>query len=423
MNDVSSSEILRRQYRLNSFQDEDLTDENKTQLVLNSIELLELLNSKTPESTFINAAITLDNNISAMNQQEINSFSEFYPFNEILDLIITSHNENLQEYLFHSLHLMTQGQDFIPEDLISPINLVYLLVFLDFPRLSSYSFYLLSLLCEENDKLYEVLCEQGLLTKFFGKQYDEITSRFIRLLCFNLKSSEYQLQLIQIIKEMLASNLLVVIKDALKSYLTLFLNAKEQNVRENIHQISVFLIENFSQFVQLNDNEIISDYLNIISMMQNLPIEMIPYIFQLFQKDSIDIIRSSSNILIMQSSNWSEKVDVDQLFKVLLSKIESDIPIDCKRIFFIALLKYGKPRHFMKPDFIQKIINFSEFPTCTESCLKAILMILSSEAPKTPYELFGEQSEELCKIVSDAFENDTEESTLIAQQILKYFED
>lgn len=417
----SSSESLRRQNRISPCKNVD--SEIESELVLNSIQLLNYLDFDSNESTFSNTAVALYYNINQMQADEIDLFSAYFPFTEFFDIIINTENEEVQQFLFLSFCMMIETSNFNPEDIILPINLLLLLTFLDIPTLSECSINLLTILCEYEKKLYLILCEQGLLKKFIGKTITEIESNFIRHLSLYVKSSEFQIELASIVLQMFESNMIVVIHDGLKSYFSLFLNASSDEVRNYLCQISTFLVENFHKFVDFNDSSLISDYLDIIAYIEKLSDSFIPYAFELLNYDDIDIARAASNIFTIQFDNWSEKVDVDGLFEILLSKFDLDISVDCERIFFTTLLTYSDVNHMVIPQMISRIVKFAAFEKCTTFCLKAISLIFSTlDSVDDAGDLFGDLADEVYRIASDVYQNGNDESSDIACEILSFLD-
>lgn len=418
--EISFNNKLRQESRL--INHDDVINENKSALVDSSINLLEIFNQSVTDDELYKSLSNLYHNIEHMQCDEINSFSRYFPFTQIFELIIDHENEDIQEILFYSFCLMIRGINFEPDTIISSMNLLFLLLVLNHPKFSVCSFFFLSFLCQIKPNLGIVLCDQGLLDNFSKKPFDVIQSQFILILCLNVKKAEYQIQLSSLILKMFESDSLLIIDDALKSYLSLFLRSNgNESVIEKVHQISVFLVENFEKFLQLNDLNVVHDYLDIIANIKDLPDELIPYIFQLLNNESLKIVRSSSNVFAAQSSNWIEKVDVDLLYEILLSKFELDVSIDCERVIFTTLLKYGKVKHLILPQMISRLVKFLTFEKCSLICLNAILQVLTKSGIKA-VDLFGDLLTDVYSLVSEQFQNGSDEIFEVASQILIFLD-
>lgn len=409
---------LRRKNRLTLNNENLSTEENQTPLVLTSIELLQILDQEYTDKELYNTITILYQNITQMQEAEINSFSKQFPYQEIFNLIIDYENLEIQEALFWCFCIMTRGTNFQVDDFISSFNLYLLLIFLDHPTFSICSTYFLSFLCAEHNNLCQVLCEYGLLDKFSNPPYNEYQSQFIELLCLHVKTAEFQIQLCSIVLSMFDTESIEIIDDALKSYMSLFIRTRNnESSAEKVQLISDYLVENFEKFMNLNNFSVICEYLDMIACIENLPEDLIPMIFDLFNNGSVKIARSCSNILSFQCKNWFEKVDVELLYKIVFSIFNSDVSIDDERVFLTVLLNYGNVQYFILPEMISRIVKFLSFDKCSLQCLNALLLILTTSG-KEPKELLGNLLDEVFSIVNDLYQTATDESFEIISQIL-----
>ena len=410
--------ILRRLDRLNKLKLNN-EDQNESENVINSVKLLDLYQNNHEIIPL------LYYNINNMNNSEINSFSYYFPYCDMLSLIIKIDDDNRKQLIFEIICIMIMGSEFDPYDFINPTILTILMISTDIPKFSPYSFFILSFLCKSNPKLIIVLCEQGLLQQLNKEPINCVKSQLILIISLYPQTQEIANEISTLIIKLLQSENLLICKDGLKSYLALKLNTQNESFRNVAETITEFIRNNIFTFLNITDPKFLSYFLNIMSTINKLSDNIIPKLFHIAiaYNENEKIVQACSNVFYVQYPNWNSScVDVDKLYSVFLPTIINS-PHRFQKLIFQTLLKYGDYEHFCNKQIIDLIIQFLESEEMIQYCLPALLLLLSTPNQDTniiSYILTFK--DDIIIALNNEIDNGTEESSLISIKILELVE-
>ncbi|OHT10653.1 hypothetical protein TRFO_04155 [Tritrichomonas foetus] len=429
------NENIRRLDRLLIFNNDYGSNTNNSQLVLNSINLLDLLKPPTPIQIVVESSKTMFNNIMNMKKEEVNAFSEQFPYLDIYNLILDCENEDLMEYLFLSICSMTKGYDFDPEDFISPSILMSLIIFTDNPKFSCFAFYLLSVLYLSCHTLIKIYDEYGIIHKLGIDPIDVTKAQFIRLACVFPRTEEICEKLPNLVIKLLCSNDENIIQDGLTACLALKLNCENEKFRLSAVPILEFVLNNLNRFVSIKSLKFQTKFLNFLASIDcEIPHSLIPFIFNILQikisgienengqKEFIndvednEIINACSFLLFSTYSKWKDFINIDNLFNLLLPRA-INAPIDHQRNLFYTLLTYSDYPHLIIPPMLEMIVNYLNYEQLSFPCMKALLNILMTA--ENPIELFGPLINDIITAISSDSIYENEEYASLANQIIE----
>lgn len=411
--DIASE--IRRNVRLDS------NTENESELVKLSTELLVSLQPDIEQPLFLQTIDSLIDNINSMEIDEINSFSANISYTVVFAMIQNSDNLNVQIKLFTFLCIMIKGKQFDPYEFIKPEPLIFLLLVLNNKSLAPYSFHILSELCNECDKLPLILLDHGILNHILSDEIDEIKSQLLFIFIRDIKNPELEIQFIPYIQMMIQSDIVEVVYNGIQSFLSLNLYSKDplapEDFKAEIQQLSSFFLSNFQHIFELNEEKTISQYLIILSTIDNLPVELAQPIMDLFSNESPKIVRSVADIFITQVVNWKESVDTNTLFQKLTPLFESAFSIHLEYLIYKTLLLYGNSQFYIYPIMLANIIRFLHTDFARVDSLSAIYQILTNE--KNTEGIFNVYFDEIIEAATEEVDNGTsQDSVSLANALL-----